>query len=179
MNTFIALELPEHVKNALCAVQAQLPSHVEKVDRAKLHLTLRFVGPVSDAQQEAICEGLRQINFTPFRLQLYAVGKFSNLNKVVWVNVDGQIEELRDLARWVGAIAKGAKSNFYPHITLGRTKRQIDVRGFDVEPVEFIADKVQYIKADKSEGVTKYVVLAVIDGTGKATWNEVERRVKA
>ena len=165
MNTFIALELPERVKDALCATQAQLPSHVELVERAKLHLTLRFVGQVSEAKQQAICEGLRQIHFTPFRLQLYAVGKFNNLNKVIWVNVDGQIEELRDLARWVGVITKGANDKFYPHITLGRTKQQIDVRGFNVEPVEFIADKVQYIKADKSEGVTKYVVLAAIDGT--------------
>lgn len=93
--------------------------------------------------------------------------------------MDGQVQELCELATRVGEIVKGASDNFYPHITLGRTKQQIDVRGFDVKPVEFIADKVQYIKADKSEGLTKYVVLAAIDGTGKEVWNEVAGRVKA
>lgn len=154
MNTFIALELPEHVKDALCATQAQLPSHVELVERAKLHLTLRFVGPVSEAKQEAICEGLRQIHFTPFALRLATVGEFNNIGKVIWVGLDGQTGELYELAKAVRQVARTVIYSFHPHITLGRTKQQIDVRGFSVEPVEFIADKVQCIKADKSEGVT-------------------------
>lgn len=159
MKTFIMLELPGCIKYELCSVQRQLPDHVDLVEPCKLHLTLRFLGITTDEQRKVICDKLNSINLTKFNLELLSVGMFNNFYKVFWCGVGGQLDRLSELAEQVESICcceNSSEFKFYPHITLGRSKQQVDVSKITVKPVRFQATTIRCIETQKSSTGTVY-----------------------
>lgn len=141
MNTyrlFIAVELPEAVKDALSGVQRRLQADhfpVKWVAPGAMHLTLRFlgetdaalVGPLGDALQAAL-GGLP----APL-LHVTRAGAFPGLARpsVLWVGVGGDLEALSRagaaLGRELDALGlPPADKPFAPHLTIGRVRRDAD-----------------------------------------------------
>jgi RNA 2',3'-cyclic 3'-phosphodiesterase len=104
--------------------------------RAPAHLTLRFLGEVSVAQQDWVRDRLREVASASrsFALRLEGVGAFpsSAHPRVVWVGVTLGREEVEELARRVREALEPEfgrdRETFVAHLTLWRVRTPADRR---------------------------------------------------
>jgi len=126
MRAFIAIETPAEVNSILKEIQKKFTG-LGKINftQEPYHLTLKFLGEITEGQCTQIKETLKTIKFKPFELELTQLGVFPNENyiKVIWVGAkDKEVNELQqqiDL-KLAGMFAKDLR--FHAHITLGRVK---------------------------------------------------------
>ena len=124
---FIAIDLPEQVKEAVAGIAGDLPG-ARRVPREQIHLTLRFIGDADEEMFLAIKRVLSAVRGAPFPLALEGVGHFpkGKYPRVLWVGVEesGPLRELRkkvELAL-LGAGVAAEERGFSPHITIARLK---------------------------------------------------------
>ena len=124
---FIAIDLPEQVKEAVAAIAGDLPG-ARRVPREQIHLTLRFIGEVDEGMFLAIKGVLSAVRSAPFSLTLKGVGHFppGRHPRVLWVGME-ESEPLRELQKMVelaliGAGVAAEERGFSPHITIARLK---------------------------------------------------------
>lgn len=99
-------------------------------DRAGLHVTVAFFGEVPDGRVPALVAALAAAPTPPpVRLRLDGAGTFPERGapRVLWVGVDGDVDQLAELARsaaaagaGAGAPARNAGRAYRPHLTVGR-----------------------------------------------------------
>jgi 2'-5' RNA ligase len=162
VRTFIAIELPKTIQATLAQLQktliAQLHNRgpvarVRWADRAKTHLTLRFLGETSQEQAANLQAPLKTIcRANPiFSLRLTELGCFPNCSRprVIWIGVGGDASELLALQGSVEKVVQqtGFEAEtraFSPHITLGRVHQRAsadDVRGLGYALQEIIGNE--------------------------------------
>jgi len=137
IRAFIAIELPSQIKAALSQLQGSLRTSknasVKWVNPEGIHLTLKFLGNVDEAEipelTKALAEAVRGV--APFSLQLGDPGAFpgNQAPRVVWVGIEGDIEPLRTLHNNIGRVLAPLgfppeKRAFSPHLTLGRVREE-------------------------------------------------------
>lgn len=134
MRTFIAIELPGEIKEALAGLVGRLRQsdvRASWVTPERMHLTLRFLGEIETVDAEKLGELLaaRYAALKPFTLRVAGTGAFPSLGRpsVVWVGVGPLVGGLADAQSIAeeGAWAIGAapeKKPFHPHLTLGRVR---------------------------------------------------------
>jgi len=168
IRTFIAIELPVEIKEAMAEVQAELrksDADVGWVRPEGVHLTLKFLGDVEEKKVaelgDALREGLK--GETPFILQAKGIGTFPTPRapRVVWLGVEGEVTRLSALAKTVEEICANLKfpkedRPFKAHLTLGRVKSPRGrgalvkmLENFkDADLGEFRADAVSVMKSE-------------------------------
>lgn len=134
MRVFVAIPLPEDVRASLAALQQELArsrADVKWVEPANLHLTLKFLDDITEAQHQAAAALLRDAASceAPFRMSLREVGAFpsGHVPRVVWVGVE---EGREAVGRLADAIEQGSRRlglrkdehRFSAHVTLGRVR---------------------------------------------------------
>ncbi len=136
VRSFIAIELPDGLKQELVRLQARLKSEappvVKWVDPSGIHLTLKFLGSVAvdrigdiTGAIEAAARGI-----APFRLEVKGLGVFPSPRRVqvVWVGVEGEeADKLKQLyQRLESNLARldfaPESRPFSPHLTLARLR---------------------------------------------------------
>jgi 2'-5' RNA ligase len=121
---FIAIDLPDTIKERLAPLCAGVPG-AKWVQRAQLHLTLRFIGEVETAQFQTIKTALQAVEGAPFTIALRGVGQFppKRAARVLWVGVDAP-PALMQLQREIEAALDFPPEErpFSAHITLARLK---------------------------------------------------------
>ncbi len=142
MRTFIAIELEPELRRPLVRLlrESLPPSRdVRWCTENQLHLTLKFLGEVRDAQLPAVCEAAAAAAATvaPFPISLRGLGGFPGPGspRVLWCGVD---DPTGGCQRWVSAAdprlaALGFEREqraFQPHITLGRSRSPAGARVF-------------------------------------------------
>jgi RNA 2',3'-cyclic 3'-phosphodiesterase len=142
---FVAINLPDAVKNTLGALCTNVPG-AKWVKHPQMHLTLRFIGDVDDQQSEAIKSGLDSLQAAPFEMRLEGVGQFPARGKprVLWVGVKAP-PVLSDLQQQVNTTLDRVSLTpedhpFSPHITLARFKTpppQDNMRQFFTKNADF------------------------------------------
>jgi len=135
---FIGLDVPENVERALTRLEYGL-ADMSWVDPKTFHVTLRFIGDVTDHELDIVKFTLEQIRFNPFKLHLNGVGYFKKRKKctAIWAGVE-ETEELMALTEGInakfdtGINLKKFFSNFKPHITLALPENHTvkDVQSF-------------------------------------------------
>ena len=137
VRSFIAIELPDELKEALNQLQAHfrlsgLPS-VKWVDPYSIHLTLKFLGNIAVAKISEITQAIREAaqGITPFRLETKGLGAFPGLKRVqvVWIGIGGEVEKLSQFQQRIDSalvpLGFTAESrSFTPHLTLARLRDQ-------------------------------------------------------
>ena len=160
---FVAIEIPEEVRDALLDMQAGLPGATwSPFDN--LHLTLRFIGEVPEPMVEEIAEALWQIHTEGFSLKLKGVGRFGGEGarspaRLVYVGVehDGGLPRLANKVEQAlqGLGLEPERRKFHPHVTLARLKdtpmtrlgdflaehSMFSTRGFDVREFALFSSK--------------------------------------
>jgi 2'-5' RNA ligase len=134
IRSFIAIEIPDEIREAFASVQEQLKQSragVRWVRASSIHLTLKFLGDIHpDLIDEIEATMAREIGNEPvLTLQPTGLGAFPNPRnpRVVWVGLQGEVERLGRLQSRLeaGLIPLGfarEKRGYSPHFTLGRVK---------------------------------------------------------
>jgi len=135
VRSFIAVELPDELKQALTRLQDQLKSGgqapVKWVDPYSIHLTLKFLGDISTDMVGKITAALEGTvrGIIPFHLEAKGLGAFPSLKRVqvVWVGIGGEINRLSQLQQSIesGLSPLGfvpESRPFTPHLTLARLR---------------------------------------------------------
>lgn len=126
MRLFIAIDLPQAIKEHLAFLQRSYPASCIKYTHPKqMHMTLNFLDEQTDI--EAICALLHKVSFSAFSLRLSSFGVFPHEDnpRVVWVSVD--LDPLLVAVQEKIDAVFTPKQSFKPHITLGRFRKQASV----------------------------------------------------
>lgn len=137
MRAFVAVELPESVRQGLTAEIRRLVESVGQgpvrfVRPEGVHLTLKFLGEVPaskvDVVVQAVASAVEQVG--PFETTAGGFGAFPDPKRprVLWVGVEDASGGLSRLQSAVeGALVPLGFENedrpFHPHLTLGRARR--------------------------------------------------------
>jgi 2'-5' RNA ligase len=130
MRLFIATEIDEPLRDKLVVIQTRLlEPGVKLVERQNLHVTLKFLGEVSDEQVLAVREALRNVKMAPFEVEIGGLGTFPPGGRrisIVWVDCRGPLAELA--AKVVEALKplgfQADERGFSSHLTLARVKQK-------------------------------------------------------
>lgn len=133
MRLFIAVEIPEGVKEKMGKLARELPEDgISRVKTENMHFTLKFLGEVEEGKLVEIKKILHMIEFSPFSVRMRGVGVFPNESyvRVVWAGAES--EEMEGLARKVHTSLAGMfeGEEFSAHLTLARVKKRADFREF-------------------------------------------------
>lgn len=134
LRAFIAIELNDQIRNELTRIQDALKkseADVKWVRPENLHLTLKFLGQITNTKVEKIGQVMQNSSapFKPSSLKLGALGAFPKITypRVIWVSLSSQEEQLMKLAQdletgLVSLKFPKEKRDFKSHITLGRIR---------------------------------------------------------
>ncbi|HVP11553.1 MAG TPA: RNA 2',3'-cyclic phosphodiesterase [Phycisphaerae bacterium] len=134
MRTFIAVEFDEPIRRQLATLQSRLKAKLPKlkwVEVHQIHLTLKFLGEISDQQITPIAQALTELaaKCWPLEIRVEDLGCFppSGPVSVVWVGIKDPSGELakcqalcEDLIEPFGFPRE--RRRFSPHLTLARTR---------------------------------------------------------
>ena len=152
---FIAVQLSEEMRNAICNVQSDLLRRGVRgnyTPRENLHLTLAFIGDYSDPEQ--VLEVMSGIPFEPFEMRLDGMGCFSDL---WWAGLkpsqglQGYVRQLRHALAEEGIPFD--RKRFSPHITvLRRASVELSrLPGISVEGIGMLADHASLMRSDRGK----------------------------
>ena len=173
MRLFIAIFLPEEILNYLYQVENKLkrnlPAKINWVAKSKIHITLKFIGEVSENNINSIKERLNKIKFKSFKVKLDKLGVFPNDNyvRVIWVGLKpaGKVIELQQKIDSELLDLFSKEQRFSAHITLARVKFIKDKEEFkknlkfDISEKEFEINEFCLVKSELSKDGAKYEIL--------------------
>lgn len=129
MRLFIALDIPAEVRERLSQYVERVRIYAPDARWARtesLHVTLKFIGEVSDAKAQEIKTSLQQVKAKPFEIDFKEIGFFPTPKsaRVFWAGVHAS-EALKELASAIEASVEKAgipreKRAYHPHLTLAR-----------------------------------------------------------
>ena len=137
MRTFVALDLPENIKEDVAAVisnfRSSYPFGVNWVPQENLHITFQFIGETKEEDIPEIAEFI-ETNFSELSALLFINPKLEILPgknpKIIWIgleNDDSLIQKiskkLKNELRKMGYKIDSRRFRF--HITLGRIKKRL------------------------------------------------------
>src|SRR5262245_24360032 len=139
IRTFIAVELSGTViARAQEAIKLLKTSGAEVgwVDRAQMHLTLKFLGNVPENETPDVCRVVAEAaaKVEPFEIVFKGLGAFPRVSepRTIWMGIDQGQAELAELHEAIEEALKKemgfGKENrrFHPHLTLGRLRKESD-----------------------------------------------------
>ena len=149
MRAFIAIELSNEIRGDLAQIESHLKysgADVKWIEKDNIHLTLKFLGEITEEKSEKIKYILDEIakQTKPFELSLKIskegsgpfLGAFPNLDhpRVIWVGLDKGAAESRLVAEKVDdALLKiGFQKESRPfaaHLTIGRVRSSKNKEG--------------------------------------------------
>ena len=128
MRLFIAIELPNHYKEAVGKLRTPTIPGARWVAPEQIHLTLAFLGEVDEETSKRLITRLAKIKGAGFELCLTGTGCFPDRRRprVVWVGVKPEpgLLQLAEMVRET-VLACGIPQEerpFSPHLTLARLK---------------------------------------------------------
>ena len=187
IRSFIAIELPREVKQALVSLQEKLKAAggapVKWVDPGSIHLTLKFLGDIDSGITGGITAALEEAarGTHPFSVEVSGLGVFPNPRRVqvVWVGLTGELDKLNQLQKRIEAALvpldfKVEGRAFTPHLTLARVRdyagpdaRQklgqlIEKAGFDAKTVIKV-NAVQLMRSQLTREGPIYTKISTIE----------------
>jgi 2'-5' RNA ligase len=176
---FIAINLPESIKKELSLLQKKWPELPARwVKPENLHITLAFLGYLSDEELARVCQITREVakRHSPFLINLkkvcYGPPKMMP-PRMVWV----EGEKSRELANLQNDLERSLsegeisfepeKREFKPHITLCRI-RKWDFRRFEIDErpqvdeeisLSFEVNSIEVMESHLKRGGAEYSVL--------------------
>lgn len=133
MRAFIAIDLSQEIKENLSSLLKQLrklKADVKWVKENSLHLTLKFLGEISEQESIKVISVLEAAgkSYSPFTLTCRSVGQFPEKGtpRVFWVGIEpspellGLQEQVENALEKEGFLREARA--FHPHLTLGRVK---------------------------------------------------------
>ncbi|MEM1541512.1 MAG: RNA 2',3'-cyclic phosphodiesterase [Ignisphaera sp.] len=143
---FIAIEIEnDEVLREIIKVKEELSIRgldIKPVEDENIHLTLRFLGGISQNSFEVVKEMLSSFSQTinRFEIEIRGLGAFPSIvnPRVIWVGIGKGVEELYQIRKIIDhEISKNKlydihkdEQEFHPHITLARVKSLRNIESF-------------------------------------------------
>lgn len=170
MRYFIAIDLPINVKAGIFRESKKLQrKNLFKgnfTKRENLHLTLKFLGSLTNKEVEKIREKLREINFKKLFCKIGKVGFFYNGKKIRIIWVDLLSNKLNRLQKKISGLLERENESFNSHITIARVKsvsnqrRLIEkVEEINFKKISFEVKEFVLMKSDLTKQGRKYSIL--------------------
>jgi len=169
MRLFIAINLTSEIKDYLMAAILELKKEATKENftrRENLHLTLAFLGELSEEKVAVIKSAMNQIKGEPFLLSLSGFGRFQrNSGDIHWAGVDKSKALIMIQKQLIGELEKAGFSpenkEYAPHLTLGREVRLADPSGNIYESLpaakhEMTVSRISLMKSERIDGKLVY-----------------------
>jgi 2'-5' RNA ligase len=194
---FVAIDFPDEVVKEIARVQGVLGRKVfqgKMTEVENLHLTLKFLGEISEEKVLEVREKLREIEFKEFNGKLMGAGTFNIRGnpRIAWIKVggsgnkgsqsrklsngkkvsdEGVFELQKKIDEKLSEIGFKKEERFMSHLTIARIKYVKDKKGF-IEyvkgmGVKEIGFKINGFKLFKSELKPAGPVYEVIERHGK------------
>jgi 2'-5' RNA ligase len=166
---FIPIELPDEIRESLELVTAHLKEKladipIRWVPVGNIHLTLKFLGDVSDTNYEMLTKilSVEAVNYRPFEFSVGGLGAYPNLRRprVLWVGVEAP-NEMHMLQRSIESETTRLgyateKRGFSPHLTLGRVSRNATTRNIQSISQVLNANEVGFLGVARVNAVHLY-----------------------
>lgn len=133
---FVAVEIPESVKKKIIDLQSDLKSQdieAKWVHPQNIHLTLVFLGEVTETEISKIANLLEASKIPKFEVDCGNLSGFPNLKRphTLWVGIENS-KRLKELQRRIAKNFKKAgfsleEREFSPHLTIARFGRKKDL----------------------------------------------------
>ena len=163
LRCFIAVNLPSSLKEKLGLVQEELrkaQGDVSWVKPENIHLTLKFLGEISEKKVERVKEVLTKAVAiaASFEIQLEGLGVFPGMKspRVIWVGAKETPAALAELQKAVdeglsqiGFPKEGRK--FSPHFTLGRVRSPRNIEALRQALTEIKTPGLEAVKIESLE----------------------------
>ena len=181
MRSFIAIDVPAGIKSSIDGVMRNISAYtqgVRWVPVENIHLTLKFLGDVTDDLAEEIEKKLSAIcwRYQPINIDIKGAGAFPNLRNpsVLWVGIclserlAALFSEIDAALSEMGFVRESRR--FSPHLTIGRVKDRRDmdaaVRELSTYKDTFFGTievrEILLMKSDLKPSGAEYSKLAVI-----------------
>lgn len=180
LRTFIAVEIPEEVKQAVSRAQGGFKASglpFRWVNPKGMHLTLKFLGGVLQSDIDGVVQVMKECTagFAPMTFIAKGFGAFPNFSKarVFWTGLTG---DAAGLGRLASCLEQGLEplgfeaenKRFSAHITLGRARGRIDPKALlqavekagSFETQKFTVDRITLFKSDLRPTGAVYTALA-------------------
>ncbi len=172
MRLFVALPLPVDVRARLGALQSGLAG-ARWIDQGLMHITLRFIGEVSEVDARDLSDALDGIDVPVFDLTLNGVGYFERrgVAHTLWAGIQRDEALMRLQAKVESAVVRAGQPReqrkFAPHVTIARLRDvPVDRLGHwleDLGPVAqtpFTVDRFILFQSFRGHGGAEYLPLA-------------------
>ncbi|ASJ15771.1 2'-5' RNA ligase [Thermococcus chitonophagus] len=165
MRAFIAIDVSEEVRDAIVKAQDFIGTKEAKikfVERENLHITLKFLGEITQEQAEEIKKVLAEIakRHRKHEVRVKGIGVFPNPNyvRVIWAGVENDegIKAIaQDIERELSKLGFKKDKEFVAHVTIGRVKFVKDKLGLAMKLKELANEdfgtfRVEAIELKKS-----------------------------
>ncbi len=137
------------------------------IQSQNLHVTLHFVGQVTEPAKECMHAAAQSVNAEAFQLDLDCFGHFAKA-KIFWMGTQSPPEQLTQLHKKLGVAIEDCGFNrdlrpFSPHLTLMRKCRKPDIDKADLAQLEFsipwrVEEFVMVESITYKEGVSYQVI---------------------
>jgi len=126
LRLFVGIEFPPELKLELSLLCSGVPG-ARWVDPGNLHLTLRFIGEITEDLAADVDEALAELKARRFTLQLAGTGVFGgNKPHALWVGVERHPDLVRLRDKIEQALIRTGlapeQRRFAPHVTLARLR---------------------------------------------------------
>ncbi len=145
VRSFVSIDIENpSILSAVTAVTSSLMGlggDLKPVESENVHLTLKFLGNVSQPKLEQVKSSLGRVGFRPFTMEIKGAGAFPRASRinVVWVGIGEGWSEIQKIYEQTERIFfelgfARENRNFTPHITIARVKSGRNAR----EMAEFL-----------------------------------------
>jgi 2'-5' RNA ligase len=173
VRTFVAVFPPHEVREALFRAARDLPASkaFRLIGPEKLHLTLKFLGNVTEEDLIRVEQALEQLRgrHEPFEVSTSGFGAFPSERRprILWAGVGEGSEPLRAVAHSVDDLLEPVgfgreRRPYVPHLTLGRARGQgakLDAASVYPPALRFSVSGVDLVESVPGEGGVSYSVL--------------------
>lgn len=140
-----------------------LPAGSRLLHKADSHITLQYLGQVSEDQLGCVKAAASRVGVSPFRMEIDSVRHWRR-SRVLWAGLADVPVELRDLVRQLGEQLTPCgfppeQRRYNPHVTLARkVKGAADVEL--TERVSWLAEEFVLVESHTDGRVPRYVPIA-------------------
>ena len=167
MRAFLAIDLPEDLRASIHDVGTKMPGSFAPVPVDNIHLTLHFLGDISDKKVGEVRAIMDSVTAKKFEVTVKGISFFGgSMVQTVFAKVqdNGMSAKLYDeLAAGLGAAGFAPdKRGYTPHITFARMKREVkETKEFisknsDRDFGSFVADRIFLKKSVLSDKGASY-----------------------
>ena len=133
VRSFVSIDLDdEHVLSRVTSIISSLSSiggDLKPVERNNIHLTLKFLGTVSQTKLAEVKTILSHVKFELFPVEIRGAGAFPNMNRmnVIWVGIGEGWSRVQQIFEQTEKLLQEAgfpreTRPFSPHITIARVR---------------------------------------------------------